>query len=229
MSITTEYPIISLRELNLIGISGNAGVGKDTVTNYIANKYIEVYREAFADPLKQICAHAFGMDLEDFYEPSIKETQHPFWRVSPRQIAQFVGTELFRHHLTALVDIGYGNFWIKRLEGKLTGASRYKGTDGLYTPGDTIIIPDVRFQNEYDWIVDNGGYVFSIQRDGYDGTVGLKNHASEAGFESWNSPKTYRIFNNSTLEDLYNEVDKAITYFGLQNKLVPVKFNLNDF
>ena len=96
--------IISIRDLKLIGIHGHAGVGKDTVADYLG-RYQNVYKEAFADPLKRACAAAFGVPLEWFYDRELKE-QKLFWGVTPRQTAQFVGTEMFRETIHKLTGGG---------------------------------------------------------------------------------------------------------------------------
>src|SRR6478736_9190435 len=106
------------KKINLIGISGHSGTGKDTLAHYLNTRYQDVWNEAFAIPLKDACSLAFGIDENTFYLGDKKEVKHPFWGVSPREIAQFVGTELFRDHIWKLIP-GLENpedFWVKRLE-----------------------------------------------------------------------------------------------------------------
>lgn len=211
--------IIKLTDLKLIGIHGHAGAGKDTISGYLHSKYPNVYGEPFAGPLKAACSEAFGIDEDDFSDPDVKNVVNPYWGVSPRQIAQFVGTEMFRGTLQNLVKAtvfdanryAY-NFWINRLAGRLTGAlNEYKNHP--YVPGDCVVISDVRFQNEYDWIMDNDGIMIHVTRNGSDGNVGISNHASEAGIPNLHTREAYfHIENNGTLEELYSKVDAIVEH-----------------
>jgi len=201
----------------IIGIAGKAGAGKDTAAHYLHNFYVNVYIEHFADPLKDACAAAFGIPRFHFDQPEIKEIHNPYWNISPRQIAQFVGTELFRTEVGDLLKLPR-TFWVERMQGKLSGKLLLP-EEGDYEPGDTVVIPDVRFQDEYDWIVDNGGIVIILTRPGYDGKVGLKSHASEAGFQSTQLDYTYERTNDGTLENLFLKVVNAISLSHIQ--LIP--------
>lgn len=198
-------PEIPLSSLQLIGITGHAGSGKDTVASYIQKKYKNTYIEHFADPLKKACAAAFGIPENWFYDRELKEQETP-WAVSPRKIAQFVGTEMFRTVVTNL----YGEFtyshWIRLLEMRLTGVSHPPEGEGYYSSGDTIIIPDVRFQDEAEWIQQNRGIILRITRKGFEGSVGILGHASEISYSSGD----YVIYNDNSKEILYETVDEFI-------------------
>lgn len=216
-----------LTDYKLIGISGRAGSGKNTVYDYLKEQYVDVYEEAFADPLKFAASEAFGIPLMDFYEPEKKEIPNPYWGVSPRKIAQFVGTEMFRNTVSGLIPGIESNFWIRRLESKLTGQSR-SDKDGDYIPGDVVVITDVRFQNEYDWIIKNGGWMLFLERDSAAGEVGIAGHASESGIANiWAPERTQRIYNNHSLEVLYEYVDLFIEATGFQ--LCKTKFDVSEF
>lgn len=204
------------KKLNIIGIYGHAGVGKDTVAGYLYSKYERTYGEAFALALKRAASKAFGIQELWFHDRDIKELIHPVWKVSPRQIAQFMGTEMFRNMIPQLIPGTDSDFWIRRLEGKLEGTLLLE-EDGEYEDGDTVIITDVRFQNEVDWIQQNGGCILELRREGCNGAVGIANHISETKF---NITQAWLIANNHSLEVLYEEVDKFITWteFKLERK-----------
>ena len=220
MSITLAADnICDLNQLRLIGVHGHAGVGKDTAVSYLNEKYEKVYGESFARPLKEAAAAAFGLPLWYFNDPEYKEKTEPFWGVSPRKMAQFVGTELFRHHAHKLLASGYDNFWINRLEGRLTGALIPPESEGYYEPGDAIGISDVRFQNEADWILENGGWIIHIVRPTFEGAVGIPGHASEAGI-TFPNVNTWIIHNDSTLEAFYTNLDSFAHHIGLTPKAV---------
>lgn len=208
--------MIQISSLKLIGIHGHAGAGKDTVSGYLHCNYQKVYGESFAGPLKDCCAEAFGIDRELFDAPELKNERIEYWGVTPRMMAQFVGTELFRNHVGALVNghfphIPGDDFWIYRLAGRLSGAlNEYQNG---YAPGDCVVIPDVRFQNEYDFIVANNGIVIHLTRPGFSGNVGISNHASEAGIANFHTPETtFYVENNGTLPELYAKIDAIVEH-----------------
>jgi hypothetical protein len=190
-------------KIQLIGIHGHAGVGKDTLAKYIYQHHNNTYREAFADPLKQACSHAFGIPIENFNDPELKSIRHPYWEVSPREIAQFVGTEMFRDKIHSLTAQKQWSHWVRRLAGKISG-DILLDDEGTYQPGDTVIIPDVRFQDEVDFIISNDGVIITIQRSGYEGNVGISKHASEAGGLSIPHPYSYTILNSGSIPDMFN-------------------------
>lgn len=204
--------MIQLTDLRLIGIHGHAGVGKDTIGAYLYATYQNVYGESFAGPLKDACSEAFGIDREEFDDQALKNVINEYWGVSPRMIAQFVGTELFRQGITHYglqLKQSSQEFWVHRLAGRLTGAlNEYKNAP--YTPGDCVVISDVRFQNEYDWIIANEGIVLHVVRPGYTGNVGIQGHASEADISFHTPEATFYVDNSGTLDSLYAQVDTII-------------------
>jgi len=174
--------------MKLIGLSGAARSGKDTVGDYIVSEF-DFKRYAFADPLKRAASEMFGIPFEDFCNDDTKEVVNEFWGFSPRQMAQLLGTEggreLFRQDI-----------WVKRAELELSLNQLHAG----------MVITDVRFPNEAQWIQDMGGTVIHIERPGADGIVGEASHASEAGFSD--ELKNHLVLNNGTLEELYTSVDQ---------------------
>jgi hypothetical protein len=209
-------------KIQLIGIAGHAGVGKDTLCKYIYDYHRDTYREAFADPLKHACSHAFGIDVEVFSDPQLKNVRNEFWEVSPRHIAQFVGTEMFRDVINKLTPEKFMSHWIRRMAGKISGECKLDH-EGDYEPGDTIVIPDVRFQNEVDFIIANDGVVITLQRSGYEGNVGIEGHASEAGGLVIPHPYSYTIINNGTIPDMFNAFEGIIPSLRAVNNITLLK------
>ena len=207
--ITALRPVPCL----LVGIHGHAGAGKDSVGNYLQQNYENVWGEQFARPLKEACAKLFGIPLQDFYDPVDKEAMNDYWDVSPRKIAQFVGTEFGRDLLPDLLSHCNTSFWIKHLEGRLLGRIN-TNEDGPteYLSNETVVITDIRFQDEYDWIISQGGFVIHLTRPGADGNVGILNHASEFQLDLHSPERTYLIENNGTIEELYTKVDQFFEY-----------------
>lgn len=214
--------MIELSKLKLIGIVGRAGSGKDTIASHLCARFSDTYVHHFADPLKEGVAKIFGISLDDMYDEVKKNQPHPYWNRSPREILQFVGTEMFRELIGKLIS-GYENvFWIRRLEGHLTGPLIDPEIHSEYAEGDCVIIADVRFQNEVNWIERNGGTIIHLIR--YTGdeqvTVGIPNHASEQTDSLHFISNPFLLINNSTLEELYARVNVIATNLGLQKKPV---------
>jgi len=188
--------------MKLIGLSGQARSGKDTVGANLIKQY-NYHRYAFADPLKKAGSEMFGIPLDDFYADDKKEVDNEFWGISPRRIAQLLGTEggreLFRQDI-----------WVKRAEyefvqHKAVVADIQLDSFGKIAGEAGMVITDVRFPNEAAWIREMGGTVIDIVRPGADGNVGVEAHASEAGYPD--ELKDYVIQNDGTLADLYLKVN----------------------
>ena len=193
----------------LIGLYGHAKSGKDTVKDFIIDTYKDHYALAFADPLKEAAAIAFGIPLDWFYSSDLKEEVHPNWGKSPREIAQFLGTEMFRETVSKLIPGVQNNFWITRAATRLNNL--YLPEDeGEFVSTDTVVISDVRFQNEYDWVIDTGGIIIHLTRDGADGIVGIPGHASEQTINLHCKERTFTCENNSSISDLHRKIANII-------------------
>jgi hypothetical protein len=214
-----------MTHVTYIGIQGKAHTGKSSVAKFLAERYDVVYCKAFADPLKTACAVLFGLPTNHFYQSEIKEMVNPVWGVSPRQILQFVGTEMFRQKIQELIPHVGERFWELRLKNTVNndilGITNCEEdfpyvcyVEDDYRDGDIIVIEDVRFQNEVDFIQENNGIIIRLFKKGEEGDVGLKNHASENQSLVFNDDlRIMYINNNGTLEELYEKVVTGLTNF----------------
>lgn len=174
--------------MRLIGMSGMARSGKDTVGTHLV-EHFNFKQYALADPLKRACAEMFGLPLIDFYEGD-REKINEFWGFSPREMAQLMGTECGR-------QVFRDDIWIKRAE------MEYETMSAFVHAG--MVVTDCRFENEVQWIKDTGGTIIHVQRPGADGVVGVGNHLSEAGYPD--ELKDHIVVNDGTLEDLYEKIN----------------------
>ena len=78
----------------ILGLGFRARVGKGEVAKRLVEKHGFV-EGAFADKLKKACAEIFGLDHSQLYGDN-KDKVDPFWRDTPRNILQKVGTECLR-------------------------------------------------------------------------------------------------------------------------------------
>ena len=179
---------------NIIGICGKKYHGKDTVANYLVEKY-GYKRIAFADPIKEICKNIFGLSNEQLYGNK-KEDIDDYWKISPRQLMQFIGTDLFRNNTEKVMpDIGE-NIWIHVLVKKIS--------DEIHKdPHARFVITDVRFENELEYIAKLNGLKIKVQRNNI---INTDNHVSESYIDKLNVD--YIINNDDTIENLNHEIDK---------------------
>lgn len=177
----------------IIGITGKAGCGKDTMVEEYFKRpdHPLAQRFAFADSVKHSCAAFFGEPIGKFYEN--KEEISERWGISYREMLQKLGTEFAR-------DLISKNFWVDMLNEKIQGSP---------TSIKLAFITDVRFNNEANWIRSQGGAVIECLRsEGGFLTESEEQHASEAGI----SPDLidYQISNDDTVETLGWKLEKFL-------------------
>ena len=166
--------------MKLIGITGKARSGKDTIAQMLFAQHAFT-RIAFADPLKLAAQQMFGLSTEQTWGDHKKEEVIPYWGMSPRQMFQLLGNE-------AVKPVFGADIWIKRWS---MSYATLKDTDD-------IIVPDVRFDHEASHIRSLGGVIVEVLRGpGLVGSTG--DHVSERGLSTL---PEYTIDNNGTLEDL---------------------------
>ena len=165
----------------LIGITGRARSGKDTVADFILQRN-GGYKYSFADPLKKMLL-PLGIDMSKPYWQEVKEVIIPEFNASPRRLMQTLGTEWGRQ----LID---PDLW-------LTLATRK-----LASMGHGMVVADVRFENEATWVREQGGVIVHVRRDN---APFVEKHSSEHGIMV-NPVKDYILSNDGTLEELRTRV-----------------------
>ena len=190
----------------IIGILGNKGHGKDTISDHLVSKY-QFHKKAFGNPLKEICQTLFGFNHEQLYG-NLKEIKDKYWEITPRKAMQFVGTGLFRDKMNELIPGISHNFWLECMRRQI----------GTY---DRLVISDVRFQNEVDFIHEMNGIVIKVQR-GNKETNDV--HASESEIRQITNYDLY-IANDSDLQKLYSKVDNLCQ----QLKILPVESDFDKY
>jgi hypothetical protein len=163
-----------------IGIAGTMQSGKDTLANAIADAAPVEWREPFyhfADPLKEMtqallggtAANYWGKDA-DKNEPSGFAADLGPAFATYRTALQYLGTEVFRTHV-------HPDFWIVMTKHRIDALLAANPNRDML-----LLFPDVRFDNEAQFIRSRGGLIVRVWRtDGKVGTSGLPGHVSEAG------------------------------------------------
>lgn len=171
----------------LIGITGRARSGKDTVANFIVAA-IGGYRYNFADPIRAMLA-PLGVDMSDPYWQARKEEPVPALGVSPRRMMQTLGTEWGRQLINP-------DLWL------------IMARQRLMQHGYGMVISDVRFDNEAAWVRKHGGRIIHVFRPD---TKAVEAHVSEDGIEMQDTD--IRLFNGGTLEELQLSVRELLRVY----------------
>jgi hypothetical protein len=195
----------------IIGVCGFIGSGKNTVAEYLMNKY-GFYPISFADTLKNMSSSLFGWDREmlEGNTPEsrfAREQKDEWWSkklgfdISPRYALQLMGTEVMRNNF-------HEDIWVIAAERKIL-------------QHNNVVISDVRFPNEMDMICQNGGQLWCVRRgpnpEWFDtaknnpdkmGDLYPKVHSSEYIWVS--RTMDFVIDNDSALEVLYKKIDDII-------------------
>jgi hypothetical protein len=151
----------------IIGFCGRAGAGKDTAAQLLQDLWwpefaefgaasARVTRVALADPMRDML-RALGIPAEYLSDRALKEAPIPGLDRSYRQLAQTLGTEWGR-------NCNGEDFWLK------VAGLKIRNAKGL------VMITDVRFPNEADWLRAQGGYLVRIDRPG---VAAVNPHPSE--------------------------------------------------
>ena len=174
----------------IIGLVGRKQVGKDTVANYLQKRH-GFKQYAFASPLKKACQVLYQLTEEQVTSNSLKEVVDTRWGKTPRQIMQYIGTDIFRTHVDP-------DFWIRHFRVWLADQGRCN-----------IVVSDCRFQNEVDAVRDAGGIILHIRRNNNHHHGTTDGHASEQDHNIQNI--SYTVYNNGTLDSLYAHIEEILT------------------
>jgi hypothetical protein len=193
----------------LIGVAGVKGSGKDTIADYLVKKY-GFHKRSFADPLKKACQCLFGF-TDQQVNGSDKEIPDDKWfGITPRETMQFVGTDLFRKQMGNLNSNIRENIFIYNFKNWYEDERNTKSF---------VVVPDVRFQNEVDYIRSQNGFIIKIL---YNATtdetsifdkiklfLGFKNeHESE--LQKLDYDLTVNNGYTCTFKELYSQIDNII-------------------
>jgi len=167
----------------LIGLTGTAGAGKDTVASRLFAHHDFVIT-SFAEPLRYAAMEMFGLDYDHFVDRDLKDTVIPYWDLTPRQMLQQLGTEA--------VQGTFGkDFWIKRWK------MVYEQMQD-----ENVVVTDVRFPLEAQMIKELGGVLIYIHRPGVAPT---DTHSSAIPLPT--ESIDMNIVNDGDLKGLYQKVD----------------------
>lgn len=126
----------------IIGISGVARSGKDT----LANGFVKILKELGVKSKRYALADELRREVRPFIKKTLNIDVFNMTDDEKKIVRPFL--VFWGTHMRRKAD---ENCWIKALENQ--------------TKPDTLtIVSDIRYQNEADWIKDNGGFLIHIAR-----------------------------------------------------------------
>ena len=174
----------------LIGFSGKKGSGKSYFADYLVNNKLFI-KLSFASPLKEITKILFNLSDEDVKDPIKKELINPKFNASPRELMQWLGTDIMREEFNKKFNYS-GSIWIDSVKDKVKK---------LLDNNKDVVIDDVRFQNEVDMIHSLGGIVINLRND-LDNT--LNNSTSTHSSENQKLTFNYEFVNDKSYSNTYD-------------------------
>lgn len=177
----------------LIGVTGRAGSGKDTVCQILIDEF-GYQKIAFADPMRDILetlnpiVSDYGLRWNHAVEEFGYAEAKLMFGQEGRRLLQVLGTEVGR-------DMFGEDFWVEQ------SVKRVKQPNTCWS--------DVRFLNEVKAIHDMGGWVVRVNRPGteLDGSAGQ--HASELEMDEILAEE---LDNDGTIETLQRNVREMMHF-----------------
>lgn len=193
----------------LIGLHGKPRVGKDTLAAHIIKRH-NLLRYGPSVPLKNTCAAMFDVPRTYFDRDDMKDQVDPFWGITYRQMAQKVGKESSR-------DVFGDDIWLRHVEKLWTTIKNAPPDDGNpYGDFDRaphyngIILADVRYANEIEWVKKQGGDVIFVLRTNAPKSSDT-GHVVDQGLPI--DLADILIYNDGTIEDLGKNFDRLFKVY----------------
>ena len=220
----------------ICGISGKARSGKNTFALMLAEELNKRYYPpfvmmAFANELKLNCQRDFDLSYEQLWGDDKEKYDQRYSKI--RGPLPFCagnrddgkGLEVLeeRKHWTAReIMQNYGafyrsiddEFWVKNLF-KVIEEKEYAN----------VIITDVRYVNEADYVINNGGYIVRVDRESKDSVHNMQ-HPSEIELDGYKR-FDFTVVNNWGLDEL-KQAAKDVARFLQDSEKAFKKLNLKE-
>lgn len=164
----------------LLAMYGRARSGKDTAADYLAQQ-LGLCKYAFAEPLKTMLKSVFG----DHFHEGDRSGICPETGKSYREMMQTLGTEWGREMMSEDVWINLVQKkwdWVKDGCPVETNLGVMKNMEMWGKPViNGMILSDLRFDSEAEWVRSQGGFIIEIVRDSVLVIPSASSHVSEQG------------------------------------------------
>lgn len=178
--------------MRIIGLTGAAGVGKDSVGEVLVRA--GWVRMAFADPLRAGLYEMFGIKPVHFEREHKERPIDWLGGRSPRDLMQTLGTEWGRQLVCSDV-------WSRVAERRFLAVEQ-SGNGHLI---NGVVFTDVRFPNEAEMILRRGGVIWRVERPGIEPVRAHVSETAAAGIEA-----DRIVVNDGTLLDLEMRVSETL-------------------
>lgn len=173
-----------------IGFAGPAGIGKSTNAEWFEKEH-NFFVLSFAKPVKEALVALTGLSINHFTDIELKEKQIPGLKegVTPRILMQKMATDFIRE----MID---PDFFVWRMKQMVSNNS-----------DEEIVIDDIRFENEAEFIRKNGGKIFHLVGE-IDPVTKEITHKSEFGIKV--QSEDYVVERQSSVELNALEISKLL-------------------
>lgn len=220
----------------IIAFSGLKSSGKSTAAKFIESclKDYVVHRLSFASPIKKMITDIFCLSNKECYDPDLKDVILDHWNVSPRELMQKIGTDLFRKQLSTVcpdLTMPAETIWASNVYCEIKKIEFENKRNNI--TNSVIIIDDCRFDDEYNVIKELGGIVIRIKAYRIPITPVMRNSVSTSSKHRQNLIKRssamrdsaiqhpiheseygckcdYEVYNNKTIEIFHTKLSKLI-------------------
>jgi len=181
----------------IINITGFNNTGKDTAARLIKeiieeNTELLVENISIADPIRKMAAVATNDNIDAYTQHHLKEsTSHPFQSFTRRELMIEITEKMFE------ID---KDFWWKIAHRKIE-----------YSDANIITVSDVRYSEWLDYLKNNN-YNFRLLEICKSGTA---SQYSAINPLSYGVNNFRSIYNNTTIEDLKNNIKHALIEWGI--------------
>lgn len=136
-------------------------------------------------PLRLALEAIFGITQDEAWLPALANKKNRFWDMTPNEMLHFIESKLLS---------SFDNYEALRTQRTITSPTRKILS---HNKNDVVIIKDVRFENEAEFLRNHGGTIWHIKREQ---ALKVISHASEKGIKV--KDKDIVIQNNGSLEEL---------------------------
>lgn len=146
----------------LIGIAGPIGSGKDTAAIFLA-QVLTAGRYSFAEPMREAVSLIFDIPVHELTSQEGKTLYDDYWGFTHRNLLRLLGND-------AMKPVFGDDIWVKRAELALRKMAE-----------EIVVISDVRFDLEADFIRRSGGFIIHLDRPNNPLAGQMSAHASDQG------------------------------------------------
>ena len=187
---------------SIIGIAGPARSGKDT----LCNQFLEIFQEMGIKANRSALADQLKLECKDFVSNTLGIDVFTDKTEEKNIIRPFLVT--WGTHVRRKLD---PDIWIKKIQDSIEENS-------------ILIVPDIRFKNEFDWVKNNNGYMFFVDRINENGELVPDANQDEAENNTFLRENSDHSFVWSTTDD--KKILISIAFEIISNTISDQQFSL---